>query len=331
MTLIIQINDMKNRSLILFFCAVFTMTGLTGQETDYGPGYQTIITSNPAFSGSSGDGMLRLSYFNFYPGNNYNIHSFYMSYDSYFPVLHGGAGFYLSNDYLGGIVNDLRGAFSYAYFLKADRDFYINAGLSAGFFRRGFNFGNALFPDEINPMGAVTGNTLETITDFGQMALDISTGFLFIWDSFFAGFSIAHLSEPDLGGNGLSAEKLKRKYSLHLAGDAELAKRKDLMARPLATLELQGNLISGGGGASFESKNLSVGLLVLADNNRNIDVQTGFSIITGRILFFYNYRFNVRSGNAVMPFSVIHQPGLAFILNNVEKRLRYKTINIPRM
>ena len=48
--------------------------------------------------------------------------------------------FYISNDYLGGIVNELRSGLSYTYFLQAGKDLYINAGLSASFFHRGFNY-----------------------------------------------------------------------------------------------------------------------------------------------------------------------------------------------
>ena len=103
-----------------------------------------LLMDNPALSGSEGDGVLRMSYLNFYPGNSFNLNSVYLSYDSYFPGLHGGTGFYLSEDYLGGILNDLRGGFSYSYFLQAGKDLFINAGLTASFFHRGYNFGNAV-------------------------------------------------------------------------------------------------------------------------------------------------------------------------------------------
>ena len=86
-------------------------------------------------------GSVRFSYLNFYPGNSYNFHSVYFSYDSYFPGIHGGAGIYVSDDYLGGIMNDVRGGLSYSYFLQAGKELYINAGLTASFFHRGFNFG----------------------------------------------------------------------------------------------------------------------------------------------------------------------------------------------
>lgn len=88
---------------------------LYGQDTGYGPSYQTMLAGNPALAGAEGDGTLRLSYLNFYPGKGYNLNSFFVSYDSYIPAAHGGGGFWLSNDIQGSIINDLRGGLSYAY------------------------------------------------------------------------------------------------------------------------------------------------------------------------------------------------------------------------
>jgi type IX secretion system PorP/SprF family membrane protein len=169
-----------------------------GQETDPGPGYQMLMVLNPALSGSEGDGVLRLSYLNYYPGNNYNLHSVYMSYDAYFPALHGGAGFYLSDDYLGGIVNDFRGGLSYAYFLKAGNDLFINAGLSASIYHRGYDFDNAFLPDQIDPLGGILFPSSEILATTGRTVFDIGAGFLFISGKIFGGVSISHLAEPDL-------------------------------------------------------------------------------------------------------------------------------------
>jgi hypothetical protein len=37
------------------------------------------------------------------------------------------------------------------------------------------------------------------------------------------------------------------------------------------------------------------------------------------------------SGNKLMPLSLLHQTGVAFSLNNVEKRNLIKTINLPKL
>ena len=130
-----------------------------------------MMMNNPALSGSVRDSELRLSYLNFYPGNNYNLHSVYFSYDSYFSGLHGGAGVLSSDDYLGGIINDIRGGISYAYFLQAGKDLFINAGLSASVYHRGFNFENAVLPDQIDPLGGVTLPSSEILASYRKNSI----------------------------------------------------------------------------------------------------------------------------------------------------------------
>lgn len=302
-----------------------------GQETDAGPGYQMTMMNNPAFSGAEGEGTLRLSYLNFYPGNHYNLYTFYSSYDSYFPSLHGGAGIWLSNDYMGGMVNDLRGGLSYAYFLQAGKDLFINAGLSASAYHRGYNFDRAVFPDQIDPLGGVSFPTSETLTSSGRTVFDIGAGFLFISGNIFGGIAINHLTEPDLSINGTSNERLKRKLLLQMAGDIYLSKTQNLKIRPLGFFGLQGGFVSAGAGSVFESNYLSVNAILLVDSGRSMNVQTGFSIKAGKISVYYNYRFNIVSGNNFMPFSLLHQTGLAFSLSNVDKRNMIKTINLPKL
>ena len=302
-----------------------------GQEPDPGPGYQMMMINNPSLAGSGGDGELRLSYLNFFPGNGYNLHSVYFSYDSYFQTLHGGAGIYLADDYLGGIINDFRGGLSYAYFLQAGKDLFINAGLSASLYHRGFNFDNAILPDQIDPLGGVTIPSSEVLALSGRTVFDIAAGFLFISGKFSGGFSINHLAEPDLSTTGNSNERLKRKVLIHLTGDFFLNESQNLKIQPLTYLEFQRSYLVYGAGAALFSKYLSVNAIVMQDNSQNLNIQTGFSLTAGRISVYYNYRFNAISGNKFLPFSLLHETGLALGLNNVEKRNIIKTINFPKM
>ena len=230
---------------ILFFIILFPAFCF-GQETDQGPGYQTMMMNNPSLAGSEGDDVLRLSYLNFYPGNNYNLHSVYFSYDSYFSKLHGGAGLYLADDYLGGIINDFRGGLSYAYFLQAGKDLFINAGLSASIYHRGFNFTNAILPDQIDPLGGVSIPSSEVLASSGRTVFDIGAGFLFISGKFSGGFSINHLAEPDLSATGFSNERLKRKLLVHLSGDFILNKTQNLRILPLTYFSLQNGFLKSG-------------------------------------------------------------------------------------
>jgi type IX secretion system PorP/SprF family membrane protein len=322
---------MLKRLDLIFIFIIAVQIRCSGQDSESGPGYQMIMMNNPALSGSEGDGILRISYLNFYPGNNYNLHSVYFSYDSYFKALHGGAGFYLADDYLGGIVNDLRGGLSYAYFLQAGKDLFINAGLSASVYHRGYSFDRAVLPDQIDPLGGVLLPSAEMLAASGRTVFDIGAGFLFIFRNVIGGFSVSHLAEPDLSATGFPNERLKRKFLLHLSGDINLNKGESLKVRPIGFLGLQGGFLSSGAGAVFESNYLSVNALVLGDNGRNMNIQTGFSLKSGRVSIYYNYRFNIFSVNKLMPLSLLHQTGLAFSLTNVDKRNVIKTINFPKL
>jgi type IX secretion system PorP/SprF family membrane protein len=316
------------RLLVVF---LFLPLKLYSQDSGAGLNYQLTVINNPSVTGGEGDGFLRLSYLNFYPGNNYNLHSVSLSYDGYFSALHGGAGIYLSNDYLGGIINDLKGGLSYSYYFKASRDLYISAGLSASFYHRGFNLSGAILPDQIDPMAGVVIPTEEALSSRGRTVFDLATGFLFMSGKFFGGISVAHLAEPNLDDSGYSDQKLKRRLFIHGAADFNLSKGKNLKIRPLAKLEMQEGFLSAGAGSVLESKSLSINVILLADNKNNIDLQTGFSIIISSLNIFYNYRFNIASRENLLPFSLFHHAGIALRLNNVDKRKTVKTINFPKL
>jgi len=308
---------------------IFIVIRLSGQETSYGPGFQTLPVSNPGYTGCTGYGTVRLSYMNFYPGNSYDFHTVFASYDAYFPAIHGGAGVYLSDDVQGGLVNDIRGGLSYAYFLQAGRELFINAGLSASFFHRGFNFNGAVLPDQIDQMGGVTIPPSETLDNRGRTVFDIGTGLILIYRNFFGGLGIVHLAEPNLDRSGASVDRMKRKYFFNVSADLFISEKDNLKIRPFASLEVQNNFVSASAGAVFESSFFSVNSILFFNNYGNVDLQTGFSLKKDRIGIYYNYKFSMKSGNSLIPFSLMHQSGLIFSLNNVEKRIKSRTIKLP--
>jgi type IX secretion system PorP/SprF family membrane protein len=322
---------MTKQVSLIFLAVLLTALTTKGQETDYGPGYQTVLINNPAFTGSEGDGTLRLSYLNFYPGNNFNLHSVFVSYDSFIPVIHGGAGFFLTDDYMGGIINDLRGGVSYAYHFQADKNIFINAGLAASCYYRGYNIGGIILPDQIDPLNGKSLASGESISEKGHAVFDISTGVMIISERFIAALALNHLAAPDLAGSGSQTDKIERKLVLNLAGKFDLDKNHQIFIRPVIMAESQGRYHSLGAGGSLENNSLSLSAVLLLNSVKDIDLQAGCSLKEGRFLFFYNYRFNIASGNGMVPLSLLHQAGLAFSLNYVDKRKVIKTINFPKL
>lgn len=314
--------------LCVVFFILLICSRASGQE---GMNFQATMISNPAVTGIEGDGTVRLSYLNHYPGNNYNFHTVRVSYDSYFQTLHGGAGFYISDEYLGGTLNNLNGGFSYSYFLQATEKLYISAGLSASFYHRGYNFSGSILPDQIDPLHGAVLPSAETLASRGRTVFDLGTGFMFITGRFFGGFSVSHLTEPDLSVTEYTESKLSRILLIHGAGDFIINKEQNIKIMPLVSVRTGNESLTAGAGASLESKYLAVNAIFFADNGNNIDLQTGFSINLGSFLMFYSYRFNLVSGENLLPFSLLHHTGIALGLNNVDKRKIIKTINFPKL
>lgn len=322
---------MADRLNIILLLVIWSTLVTEGQETAYGPGYQTVMISNPAFTGSEGDGTLRLSYLNYYPGNNFNLHSVFVSYDSYIPVMHGGAGFWLTNDYIGGIVNDIRGGFSYAYHFQADKNLFINAGLAASCYYRGYNNGRIILPDQIDPLGGVNFPSAESISEKGRAVLDIGTGIMVMSGKFIVALALNHLAAPYLAETEFSGDQLERKLVINLAGNFDLKKNPQIVLKPIINAELQGSFFSAAAGGSIENNSLSISSVLLVNNAEDVNLQAGCSLRSGLFLFFYNYRFNISSGNRMLPVSLLHQTGLSVSLNIVDKRKIIKTINFPKM
>jgi type IX secretion system PorP/SprF family membrane protein len=310
--------------------ATCLLSSLEGQETSYGPGYSMLLIGNPAMSGLEPAGRFSVSYLNFYPGRNFRLHSVLASFDSYFPGIHGGAGFYISDDYHGGIMNDLRSGFSYAYMFKAGNATYLSAGLSSSFFHRGFNFTGALLPDQIDPLGRTNIPSGESLRSSGRTAFDVSTGIIIFTPGISAGLAIDHLSQPDISF-GQPEEKLYRKLILHAAGDIELKSTAGYRLRPLAYVESQHHFTTAGPGILIGNPAFSVNMLVLANNNDALDLQTGFSFTSGKLDTFFNYRFNLLSPDNMLPFSLVLQTGLSWSLNNVEKRNNAGSLIFPKL
>ena len=313
--------------VFIFFCSRL----LYGQEFGADLNYQMLMISNPALTGSEGDGKLRMSYLNNYPGNSYNLNFICLSYDGYFPGLHGGAGFFISDNCLGGVLNDLQGGFSYSYYLQAGEDIFISGGLSASFYHRGYNTGSVILPDQIDPLSGVIYPAGEVLPVKGRTKVDISTGFLIMTGRSFGGVAVSHLTEPDLSNTGDVEMKMRRKLFLHFCTEVDLGPGKTLVLQPLTGIEISGNRLSAALATGFRVKYLTISSIFLSDNNKNLDLQPGFSFTLGGITIYYDYRFNLISGSNLFPFSLQHRTGIALSLNNVDKRKTIKTINFPKL
>lgn len=304
---------------------------LEAQDNFSGPLFQTALMHNPSYAGAEGGGTIRTAYTSILPGNNYNLHSVYISYDTYSQVLHGGAGFYLCGSYLGGIANDISGGLTYSYLIQAGRDLYIHAGLSASVFHRGYAFGKAVFPDMIDPLSGVIYPGAESLDSRGKTSVDIDAGVLLSYKFISGALSVSHLTQPDISESAASVDRLKRKVNFESAARLVAGKGGKFFISPVVAAVYQPGFFETSAGAALETLHFSVSTLVFANNMRSLALQTGFSVSAGDISVFYAYKFNIASGEAFLPVSLAHRTGLLFRLNKIEKRNNGSTIILPHL
>ncbi|MGQ9620881.1 MAG: PorP/SprF family type IX secretion system membrane protein, partial [Bacteroidales bacterium] len=245
--------------LTLIIVAVFNAQS---QDRFYSPGFQPAVILNPAVAGIEGDGILRMVYMTQYPGQGFNLHSFSGSYDAFISVLHGGIAGYISNDYLG-IINDIRGGFSYSYHLRASKDLYINAGLSASFQHRGINTVKMVLPDQIDPLQGVVLPSAEEISGRGRTIFDVGTGFVMISGNYLAGISVNHLARPDLEGSGSQESSLARRMTFFASGTFRIGKTIKTVIKPVIYFDVAGKEILAATGIVTATETVAVNTILM--------------------------------------------------------------------
>ncbi|HOK75374.1 MAG TPA: PorP/SprF family type IX secretion system membrane protein [Bacteroidales bacterium] len=320
----------KNRILILLAVCFASFTAKP-QDNFHGYGFQSIVTLNPAAAGSEGDGTLRMMYIMHYPERNMDLHFLSVSYDTYIPLFHGGIAGFVTDNYLGGVLNNLSGGFSYSYHLQAGRNLFVNAGLSAAFRHRGINASKVILPDQIDPLRGPVLPSGESINNRGRTIFDVGTGFMIMWGDFTSGVSVNHLSKPDIGWNGASEDQLPWHITLFAMKVFNLSRKNELSLQPVFLFDFCGDELNVASGATLGNEKFAVSSLLSYSGNGDINLQPGFSLRFSGSLLFYNYCFNLTSENGMLPFTMYHQAGLSLSLNNVDKRKVIKAIKFPNL
>ncbi len=314
-------------NILIISCAL----NLSLMAQDEGYSYNMLLRRNPAVAGAAGDGTLRISYVNYYPGNDYNLHSVNLSYDGYFEGIHGGAGLVLSGNNFAGVVNDLLAGLSYSYHFRAGNDLYISAGLSFAMINRTFRTTGLVLADQIDVLGGSLLPSAETLNRRGRTIPDFASGIIISGNKFTAGISADHLAQPDMYPGNQYDGRLRRRYSFFATTGLPLSNDGSFLLRPLLFTGLSSDWYSMEAGMIIEIKNLSVNTLLYTDKSGMTDLKTGFRMNFKGFSSYYTYRFNIIARESVLPLSVSHSSGISISLNFVDKRKTVKTINFPEL
>jgi len=320
---------MRFRYYAIIAC-ILLLTGQSarGQDTWYGSVSGIQFMYNPAYTGAAGVPVMNVSAYTFLPGNGFGLRSVYASYDSYQPLLHGGAGLWISDDMMGEIMNDFRAGASYAYHLRAGRDLWFNAGLTASLIWRGIKAGSVIMPGDIDPFGGITAGSSEYYGSSGAVLFDLGTGVSFATGDWYGGLSIMHLTQPSVSDDNRERDRVRRLYIL-TAGTTVRPGDGSFTLSPSAMVMSQGNTVTASLGTEAEYRNLFFGISLWHSFSGFTALQpsAGWGVDAVKIILSYSYI--IGGGNTAFGRTAIVKAGLSLSFNNVEKSRVPHIIKLP--
>jgi type IX secretion system PorP/SprF family membrane protein len=315
--------------LLFYLAALLCLlpgSDLSGQQP---VGYSMGSGRNPAFAGAEGTGRVRILYSSVYPSGGYGLNSFNLSFDTFLEPAHGGAGFNLVSEHPGGLMNDISGNLFYSYHLRASRDLWFFAGMSAGIIYRSYNTGRLIFPDQIDPLSGAVLPGNEVVNRPSYLFFDMGAGLMMIYRTLVVSLDADHLFQPDISSGAIPGATLPRYFTLQ-------AYNRFSLSDELLTLIPYAEVSAGGGqyliaaGGAVEYGRLGLGILGISEMS-GTNIQTSVKAGHGNIEYFYAFRFSPVSKNPGLPFALLHQAGIQLSLNIVDKRNSIKTILFPHL
>ena len=320
--------SLRNRTTILIL-VVFGLT-VRGQDTWYGSISGLHFMYNPAYTGSAGLPVMNVSCYSFLPGNNFALRSGYASFETFSDGLHGGAGLWVSDDMLGEVMNDFRAGGSYAYHLKAGRDLFFNAGLTASVVSRGVKTGAVILPGDIDPFSGFGDIHSEFITDANMTTFDIGTGIAFAKGPWYGGVSVMHLTQPWLSDVHESYNRLSRLYTIS-AGTSVAPGNGEFSLNPSAALLVQADNVIIYLGTEALYRNLMGGVAFWHAGSGFTAAEPSLGWDTGLAKIILSYSYVLAGGDETFKGTAIVKAGLSICFKYVEKSKAIHIIKLPRL
>lgn len=189
---------------MLVYFLTFNASISRAQDPIFSQFYAAPIYLNPAFTGSH-NGYRTVMNVRSHPLPDVNnISTFSASFDAMIPVLYGGLGFLATSDYIGNMLWGSNLSLTYAYHLQLNREWFVNFGAQAGYYRRDIRWSRLIFADPSQPPP----------NEDWKHALDFATGLLVYNDRFYGGLAFHHLNQPNISLFD-NDHRLTLKHTLH--------------------------------------------------------------------------------------------------------------------
>jgi type IX secretion system PorP/SprF family membrane protein len=189
------------------------------QDAAFSQFYSNPLYLNPAFTGTLAVPRINLQYRDQW----HTISKAYVTQSASFDIpverLRGGIGINFIHDaQAGNLLRSQQLNLIYSSIFRISTDLWFSGALQAGYQRNSLDWGNLVFPDNLDPYSGNHTVTAEMpFADPNMDFFDFATGVLVFGEKMFAGLAVHHLSRPEQSWYRGDDNKntLNRRYSLH--------------------------------------------------------------------------------------------------------------------
>jgi len=207
-------------SLSILVFVLFSVINVSAQDPQFSQFYANPLYVNPAFAGSSGNYRFSFCARDQYTALNKNYKTGSASFDANIQELKGGIGAIVTSDIAGdgNLATNTYGAI-YSYQLNVNRSLTIRAGIQASYVQKIIDFSRLKFGDQIDDRYGFIKQTNESLPIQRTSFANFAAGFLAFTNTFYGGFAIHNITEPNQSFNAQNSPdyqyKLPRRYTAH--------------------------------------------------------------------------------------------------------------------
>lgn len=195
------------------------ISGLTfGQDVQYSQFYSNPLYLNPAFTGSTEETRLGLSFRNQWPALDQSFIAYTVYADIYSQKYNSGLGIIISGakeSFTQSQVHEI--GLTYSYRLQLGTKSFLHAGVQGGFMLRDALFDDVVLGTQLDiDRGVIVGQPGDGFEGDSKLSSpDLNSGLLFYNDKVWLGVSAAHLLRPEISYLDADSNTLPIKYSMH--------------------------------------------------------------------------------------------------------------------
>ncbi|MEI6575590.1 MAG: type IX secretion system membrane protein PorP/SprF [Bacteroidota bacterium] len=330
---------MVKKLTFIWVAAILILMGKPGHTQDpiFSQFYANPLYLNPALAGSNICPRVNLNYRNQWPAIAGTYKTFSASCDMYMDRISGGVGLIFMNDQAGeGALQTTTASGIYSYRLTINRNLFLNAGFEATYFQRKIDWQKLTFPDMIDPRFGFVYNTQEKQpAKLTKGFADFSAGMVLSNSrSFYLGFGVNHLTQPNEGFYSDVSSKLNMKLTVHGGYVIDLMKRSShnrAMEDPTLSVNVlfqqQQHFQQINYGLYF-NRYPFVGGLWFRQNFHNADAiifLAGFQ----QSWFNFGYSYDLTTSKLTNITGGAHEISMAFMFPCPPKKKHLRTINCP--